>query len=200
MVVDKKGVVSKSLSLLDKQRLADERLRRLEEHTNIEGKKRKEKKLRIKVPAVFRSAAKKDPRVSVCLWLSHNKLAEFKKIVFKDGLLYVGENSYFYDERAIYSLKQGFKRLPLVVVKEDRLIPVGGVVEEYKSRVLLGGEDEDHTLEKDLHNHGQQTIIRGIEQAELDKDKKKGKGGSVILWIILGVAALYLVAKVFGVA
>lgn len=194
-------VIEKPIPVLQKVDAQEERLKKLEAHTKIDGKKKKEKKWTIKVPGRIKAGAQRKGSFAT-LWLGANKGAEFKKVVFEKGLLYVGALSYAYDEGAIYRLKQGMKTLPLIVIYEDRLIPVGGTVEKYVSHVIHGKKDENaqKDLKKTIHNLGQMTIIRGIENAEIEKDGKKKKGGGIIIWIILGVAAIYLAAKALGFA
>lgn len=183
-------------SVVDKLDTQEQRIKNLETALRVENEG-KNKKWRIKIPNKILRKLKKTQNSS-CLWLGHNSNAEFRLIEFKDGLLWQGKNSYAYERGAVYNLKQGRKRVPLVVVYEERLLPVGGKAEEYRSRLV--GDEFDHELAEALQikNIGQQTIIRAIEQAEIDKDKKKTGGLSIIWIILLVVGALYLISQIFG--
>jgi len=186
------------MSIIEQTREHDDRLKKLEETIEMKGKKKK-KGIKIKIPGFLSRAIKNDPNVSLALWLGANHEAEFKKAIYKEGLIYVGEQSYMYEEGSIYRLKIGKKRLPFLVVFEWRLMPVGGKVEEYHNRVL-NGEDAEETAKKlGVTNQAQLTIIRRLEQEEAEIGKKK-KGGfnMIVLYLVLAALVLYVIAKAFG--
>lgn len=170
----------------------EDRLKRLEEE-----KKKKElkaaKKMRVKIPRFIKKKPKDTISLGV-LVLGANRHAKFEKGTYKDGLIYVGDKAYKYEKGGVYHIKKS----PFVVLYEWRTLPVGGIAEEYKSRVLDGEDDEAVATELNITNYGQQTIVRAIEQSQVDDMKGKMKGLAPIAWLFIGVGAIYVISKLFG--
>ncbi len=184
------------MSLVEQMEKMNERLENMEE-VSIAKKKKKEKKLSIKIPNFLARRADKDPEVSLALVLGYNGRANFQECRYKDGLLYIADRQYAYEESAMYSIRHKKKTLPFVIVYEYRLTPVGGAAEKLKDRVLNGEEIEVIAKEMGIHSYGSQTIIRGIQHAEMDKDgmKKPKKTISMAIWILAIGVVLYFVTQ-----
>ena len=177
---------------------AKERLAALEQVTNVQ-KKAKDKKLQIKIPIRLLRKAKAKPEKSVGVFMYHNREAEFKEVTYRDGLLYCGEQSFTYEPGCCYQLKYKRKRIPLYVIYEWSMIPEGGKTAEYRNRLVGTEFDKDLAEKLGVKSAGQQTIIRRIEQAEVDKEGKQKKPlGGMIIWIIVIVIIIYLASKLFG--
>lgn len=177
----------------------DQRLDMLEEKEYTK-KKKKDKKMSLKIPSALIRQVNKDPNASLALILGHNRRAQFHKGTYEDGVLYVQGRPYSYEENAVYHLPYKKKMIPFVVLHEWRITPVGGDTEKYKVYLLNSKEDHDaeERIASALKNHGQMTIIRGIEQAEVNKDgKKKSPGIGIGFWIV-GIGILvYLITQFF---
>lgn len=190
-------------SVVERQEEQEKRLADLEEALRSRVKE-KDRKIRIKVPGWLLRQSKKDGSVSAALFLGANRVARWKKAVYRDGLVYVGEQSYGYEETAVFTLQQGMRKIPITVVFEWRLLPVGGRAEEVWARAREGSGLVDSKVLGEvadalgLKNLAQLSIVRRIEQAEVDKGEKK-KGGMAWIWIVLGLGVLaYIAMKFFG--
>lgn len=172
------------------------RLKKIEERLHL-NKTKKEKKWTIKIPSMIKRAALKQGHVAA-LVLRANKNAEPKKAYIRDGLIHLEGDTYAYEAAAVYHLKQGTKTIPLVVIPEWRLLPVGGKTEEYMMRVWNGEEAQKVAKELKITNEGVKTMIRAIEQAEVGKDEKKKGGISPIVWLMIGVGIIYVLSQLFG--
>ena len=154
---------------------------------------------KIKIPSgVMRKARKKN--VFAVLFLGGDKELTFTNGYYNDGLLKVDGRSYSFEAASVFTAKKG--KVPVVVLYDWRITPIGGFTESCKefegSSFLEIKEDHKFAEEKGLTNYGQQTIIRDLQQAQQD-DKKKGMGGvSGIMWLIGGVVVVYLLSQFFG--
>lgn len=181
------------MNTIDTIKEQERRLKELEEALHIQ-KEKKEKKFKFRIPIKFQRATKKNTQTAAAICIGHNRRIQWKKAVERDGLWHIGEQKYAYEESSVFFIKN----TPVIIIFEWRMIPVGGIAEEYKSRIIGGQEDQDNAALIGIKNFGEQTIIRAIEQAELDKDEKKKGGMGWIIWILLGVGAIYLLSRFFG--
>ena len=171
----------------------------------LEEQKPKEKPIKgwkIKIPSFVKRGVKKGNNKAAALFIGANRRAEWRVAVAKDGLWEImdGEKkrTFGFEEAAVFDLKQGSKSIPIIILFTWRLTPGGGMAEEYRSRLIGGEADEKIATSLGIKTFGQQTIIRGIEQAELDKDAPKKGGFGWVLWILLGLGAVYLILKYLG--
>lgn len=162
------------------------------------------KKSRIfKWPGNVKRKAKKEKKLGkhLALVLRSNREAEFVWIKGEGGIDQYGKYDFCkYDASAMYH----YKKYNFVVIPEWRLEPVGGIVEELEQKAiqegkLWGGETDIAMADlMGIGTAGQQTIIRAIEKAEVDKnDKKKGNWGWLI-WVGVAIVAGYIIAKLMG--
>lgn len=150
--------------------------------------------LKIKIPGSVKRHAKKAKQTNaIAIWHGSNKSVDFREARIKDGLIIVGDKEFAYEPEAVYY----HKKWPVVTVYEWRLLPFGGRVEEY--RRLAGDKiDQDIAKRLNIESYAQQTIIRGIERGIVQDDKVKSKGPSIIIWLLIGVGAIYVISKFFG--
>lgn len=162
----------------------------------IKRMKKKEFKLPFGIKMKTRKAVRKGKVLAI--YLRHNRNLEFRIADIFGGLIRLDKYEVnLYETDAIYT----YKKWPVVVVFEWRIMPVGGKVEQYKNRVIGGEDDKEVAKTLNITTDGQQTIIRAIEQAEKAEDANKKKGGlSPIMWLLIIGAGGYLLAKIFGVA
>lgn len=153
---------------------------------------KKKRRFRFRIPFGFRKGLAKN-KVLVC-FLRANKQVMIKEGCIDDGRLIIDDQQYAYESSTVYQ----YRKFPFIVILEWRLLPVGGRAEEYAFRRVGGDEDAALAEELGINNFGQMTIIRGIEASKVEGLKKKTGGISMILWLLLGVGALYLIAKIFG--
>lgn len=172
----------------------NERLDTVDTALHLREKKKRDPWIKIRIPrrVKVKAQSKRESNVIV-VWLGGNKRVDFKTGRIKDGLISVEGHEFGYESEAIYH----YKKWPLCVVFEWRLLPVGGRLEEY--RRLIG---DDKTVEQaktlGVNTFGQQTIIRAIQKAHLEGTGAARKGVSLILWLLIGVGAIYAVSKLFG--
>lgn len=157
-----------------------------------------------KLPFKFRSKRKYKQGKVLVVWFGSNHHMDFKWGEVNGGLVKVDDEIYkAYERGAVYF----HKKFPVIACFEWRLTPLGGSSEDvyrkdlFRSEAVGGDFDKKVAEELGLSAHAQQTIIRSIIQAELDKDdvKKKPKK-AVILFIIGGIVLVYLIAKGMGYA
>jgi RecG-like helicase len=138
------------------------------------------------------------------VFFRNNKTLEFRYAPIIGGIVHLsaetpsGQKEYkfsLYEPEAVYIFNN---KIGAIGVFEWRLTPIGGLTEEYRSRLVGDQVDQKLAEELGLNSYGQETIIRAIEQAELSKDEKK-KGSFSIIWIILGLIAVGLVLQQLGV-
>lgn len=164
----------------------------IEEEDKITNKKKKAA-FSFKIPLSIMSKTRKGGVAVLLLRNNGSMLWSYGSI--NDGLVKVELNNqtYSFDKLFYY----GKKKTPVVVILEWRLIGVGGAVEQEFFKQLGDKDFNEFEQANHLFNYGQQTIIRGIEQSQVEETKKKG-GGSLIMWILLGAAGVYLVSTFFG--
>ena len=184
----------------------------------IDEKKKKEKGWKFKIPGKVKKEVLKSNDKAAAIFVGQNRLGDWKVAEAKDGLWWIEngkyddgkprKDSYTYEEAAMFHLRiKKNKLVPFIILFSWRLTPGGGKAEEMKSKWideygdewrtrLIGGKDDEMIAElAGIKKFGQQTIIRGIEQAEIEKDmKKKGQFGWVI-WAILGIGIVFLILK-----
>jgi len=191
------------MSLVDSIEEQEKRLSALEKVLDVKNGE-KVKKVKIKIPGFLVRGVKKEDGVSVALWLGANHKAEFKKAVFRDGLIYVGDQSYGYEEGGVYQLKNGRKLMPFIVVFAWRLTMLGGSTDEAWARSrdgngLVNGEELLKVAEVlGVTNFGQLSMVRRLEQAEVDKLEKKKGNYTLLIWVVVIGIVGYLLFKMFG--
>lgn len=154
---------------------------------------------KIKIPSgILRKARKKG--VFAVVHLGGDKGLTFTNGYYNDGLLKVDGKNYSFEAASVFTAKKG--KVPVVVLYDWRITPIGGFTESCKefegSTFLDIKNDHKFAEESGLTNYGQQTIIRDLQQAQQD-DKKKGISGmSGIMWLIGGVVVVYLLSQFFG--
>lgn len=155
-------------------------------------KSKKKAGFSFKIPTSIIRKVKKKGGIAVLL-LRHNNNLCFTYGQINDGLveLEINKQKYTYD-RIFY-----YKKTPVCVILEWRFIGVGGVVEQEFFKQIGSKEFTEFEQVNHLFNAGQQTIIRAVEQSQVEEVKKKG-GGSLLLWILLGAVGVYLVSTMFG--
>lgn len=184
------------------------RMDRIEENMNIIAKQFKEestkkvRKSRFRLPMGFTAKAKrslKSGKIGVVL-LGNNKEIDFKVCPIYGGLIEYGDYKFAAHEvEAVY--RYGKKNLPMMVVLESRLSPVGGSTDKQDKDLLVGGKfDITKAKELKMESTAQETILRAIEVAELAKldDKKKKKKANWIIIIVVAGIAIYALSKLFG--
>lgn len=156
---------------------------------------------RWKLPSKFKMGAKKKIKQgkTLVLMLGANKRAELDWGLIDKGMIYFGDKCYGYEPEAVYTYENKF---PFVAVFEWRLFPVGGAVEEYRSR-NVGGVGDIQTAEGlKIYATGQQIVKRQIELAKIAKleDGKKGSPNMMmwILFAVVGIVVVYVLLKMFG--
>lgn len=155
------------------------------------------KKKEFKLPFGIRMKTKRAVKKGkfLCVYLRNNKRMEFRIVDVFGGLIKVDKYELFaYESDAVYN----YKKFPVIVIFEWRLLPVGGGIDEYLARILGGKEEQDKAKELNIKTDGQQTIIRSIEKAEKNVEDNKKKGLSMFLWIIIIGVGGYLIAKMMG--
>jgi hypothetical protein len=173
----------------------DERLKKLESGDTTGGKKWS---FKMKIPGRIASKAKRNKMKAAALWIGPNRRIEWKLANEKDGLWWIDVEkqkvSFAYEESSVFT----FNKTPIIILYSWRLLPVGGKAEEFQTRII-GGEDDQVLAEHlGIKTFGQRTIIRGIEQAELEKEQKKG-GSMTWIWIaLIAVGAIYLLSRFLG--
>lgn len=172
-------------------------------------KKKNEKPFNIRIP--FRTVkdvkkAKENNKVAA-LWVGPNKRAQWRSATYRDGLWYLddkkikttGEKKTFeYEEQAIFQIEQKKKEIPFVIFLDWRLVGVGGVAEEYEAHVINGKSTEEAARITGIHSHGRNTIVRHIEQSELDKEQTKKGGMGWLIWIVLAIGVIWVLMRMFG--
>jgi len=154
-------------------------------------------KKKFNLPFKFRKKKPFKQGKVLVVWLGYNHNVVFKWGVVRGGLIIVdGEQYRAYESGAVYFYKNKF---PVVLLFEWRLTPAGGTTEQRLVKPIGGDEDKRFADDNGLFSHAQQTIIRAIMQAEIDKDEQKKKGGKSIIWIVIGIGiALYFILKALG--
>lgn len=206
------------MNVPEKMEEHDKKIAELESYVN---EKKKQKGFKLKIPGKLWNKIKKSNDRAAALFIGPNRNAEWKLAVARDGLWWIEtdekdgkhrpiKDSYTYEEAAVFNLRQGRKMIPIIILFSWRLTPGGGKAEEIKSKWtdqnklpwqerLIGGKDDEMLADvAGLKKYGQQTIIRGIEQAELDKDQPKKGNFGWLIWVLLGVVGLFLGAKFLG--
>jgi hypothetical protein len=135
----------------------------------------------------------------LCIFLHANKNMTLKVVNIVDGLVEIdiGLKKYqfkAFEPGAVYR----YKKWPVIVAFEWRLLLAGGIAEEYMAEVIGGDDSVAAAKELDITSFGQETTIRAIEKAELEKDQPKKKGMGMWIWILVGGVALYFIAKSAG--
>lgn len=154
---------------------------------------------KVKMPRKARAAVRRGLKKNKILVQFFGSNKHFDSLVgyIDGGLIRVGDDQFEYDPTAVYFWKKG--KIPVYGVVQWRLTPVGGKADAYQGYHSVGSEEaEAYATRLNLKNYGQKTIIRGIEAEEVGADAKKKKKPKLLLWIILGVAAIYLLSKVFN--
>lgn len=189
--------MSEEQSITAKLEAQDKDLKAIKE--GLLGKQKKEKGWKIRVPWKLQKKVLKADDKALVLYIGPNKGASWKTAVARDGLWKIEEDKddkgYGYEEQAIFYLKIKKKQVPLIVLFSYRLLPVGGKAEEYRAMIVGGKAEEDAAEKLGIKKFGQQTIIRAIEQAELDKDVKKKGGMGWLIWVGVGIALIYVLSK-----
>lgn len=175
------------MNIKEKMARHEQRLKELEQT------KEKKQRLKLKIPGTFLRKAKKD-NCFVAVILGADMKIKFANAQYREGLIYINDVSYGYDAATVYQ----HKKVPVVVVYEWRLTPLGGATEEYASKILSAEQDAEVADDLGLKNYGQQTIIRAIKQSEVGMDKKKFGGISPIIWLFIIVGVIYAIQSFFS--
>jgi hypothetical protein len=163
-------------------------------NNNLESAKVEPKRKFFKIPWRVSWGAGKPGKLLV-VFLGLNRKARFLVGEIVDGLIRVDGKFYGMEEVSVYSYS---KKFSVVVIFEWRLLAAGGKAEEYRSRVI-GGEDDVKVAEATgIRSFGALTIIRAIENAELDKSEKKKGFGAWIFWIIGGIVVIFIISKLLS--
>lgn len=168
-----------------------------------EPKKKGGKNKGFRLPGKITSKAKKAMKLGnmLCIYYRVNKNIDFRIVKEIGGIIELDktlrpQEKYhinIYESNAVYR----YQKYSVISVYEWRIPPIGGVVEEYHSRLIGGEEDVDLAEALKITNYAAQGIIRGIEKAEVEKgEKKKGKISPIILLVVGGIA-LYVLLKAF---
>lgn len=206
------------MSLVEKAENHEERLKKVEEQvTPKDAKKKREGK--VSVPGNLLSWARKNPNRAVAEVVGFNKGILWKRAEVRDGNWYIDGDKYNphpYEEVSVFY----YKKSPIIIVFSWRLLTLGGRAEEFRTKIdgdgktletlkkeisqvqggsRLVGDEKDALLAEALgiKTFGEQTIIRGIEHAEIDKDKKHTGSFGWIIWVIIGLAIVYFASKFF---
>jgi len=167
----------------------------IRKHLESEEVKRVKKK-EFKLPFGIKMNAKKAIKRGkvLCVLLRSNKSLEFRIVPIFGGLVQIDNYSYnAYESDAVYV----YKRLPVIVAFEWRMLNVGGIAE--KDYCVVGGSNtEEHAKKNSLINHAQQAIIRSFEEAKTGDGKKKKKGMNPLFLIIGVVVAIAVLGGVMG--
>jgi len=192
------------MSIVDKVEENEKKIHAIEEQIN----KKKNIGWKFRIPKKLLRIVDNDSSKVIALWISPNRSAEFKTAFARSGLWYIDDktikttgqrDAYAYEEKAIFQLKIKKKRYPIIILFSWRLLPGGGDAEEYEALILGGKTSEEALKQTGIHKHGQLTIVRQIEQAELDKDGiKKKMSMSWIIWVLVIGAIIYLISRIWG--
>jgi hypothetical protein len=172
----------------------------------LEEETKKKKKKLFKLPGKVKSKSKKALKAgkTLAVILKNNKTIDFQWVENFGGLVQYGPYEFsMYEVGAVYNYNN---KLPCIVIPEWRLTPVGGMVEDAERegnivipQKLFGGE-ADILISQALKigSQAQQTTIRAIEKKEADMmGKKKGNFGW-LLWVGIGLVAVYIIGKLIG--
>lgn len=156
-------------------------------------KKVKEWKLPFGIRFKTKSAVKKGK--FLVIFIKNNKAIEFKYLNEVGGIIQIDQYKFYAFQADAIHL---YKNIPVLLVFEWRLTPVGSSIDEFRSR-LLGGEEEKELASKyNMTTEAQLAIIRAIEKAEIEKAEKKKMKFSPILLIIGAVIVLGVLAQQGG--
>ena len=151
----------------------------------------------LRFPKRYQSRRKYRKGLIPVIWLGSNHLLSFKWGEIRGGVIKIGDYEYkAKEEGAIYY----FKRKPVILAFEWRLVLVGGRADVVRSRLLGGEFDEAWAKEQGLSADAQQTIIRAIMDAEIESEsgkKKKGKLPIAFIILLAGIA-IFAIGKVAG--
>ncbi len=121
----------------------------------------------------------KKPNMVAVLFLRNNGVAEPMEVESKKGMLDIYGKTYHENTDCIWSLNKN--RIPLAIIPQWSLIPIGTKRWDDRSMLEKFAELQDHTL-------------RGIRHAELvkmgDKDAKKMTGKQIVGLVILAIIGL----------
>lgn len=154
---------------------------KLEEHVSVmpivnevEDKKKKKANL---WERIFKKHKLKKPTKVAVLYLRNNGTAEPLHLETKEGFFSINGRTYHERRDCLYRL--GKERIPLAVIREWDLIPIG-------TRKF---EDDDMRYKfSELQDH----VLKGIRHAELVKLEGRDKGSPNMKWIIGGGIALLI--------
>ena len=176
-----------------------------EEEQALVDKKKKKFKL-FKFPRKAKSGAKKqlkDGKFLIC-YLKNNKDVDFFWAESVMGLIDVDPKYqglrikpyHGFEPGAVYNYKYKY---PVLVVPEWRLLPIGGVVEDYEQQVLFGGDrDKENAKLLNIMSAAEITLANMMEKKELDANAKKKGNWGWLLWVGVALVGAYILVKVFG--
>jgi hypothetical protein len=170
-----------------------------------DGDKKQKKKLFKKFGKAKRQAKKslKEGKVLVC-YLKNNRDVEFFWSEIVMGLIDVDpiykpvrmKPYHGFESGAVYNFKHKY---PVVVIPEWRLLPVGGVVEDLERAILFGGDkDKVKALELKIGSTAEVVLANMMEKKELDASAKKKGNWGWLIWVVVGLVALYVIGKLMG--
>lgn len=184
----------------------NKKLDKIDAKLNEEEVKKKEKKKLFKGWGKAKRSAKKSikqGKILIC-YLKNNRDIDFFWAEQTMGLIDVDPNYqgirvkpyHGFEPGAVYSFKN---KWPVIVVPEWRLLPVGGVVEDTEKAILFGGDvDKVRAGELNILSMSEITLANMMEKKEIDASAKKKGNWGWLLWVGIGIVALYLIARVMG--
>jgi hypothetical protein len=195
------------MSLTDDIKDIKEKLERDEKEKQLllEAEQGKKKTKKFRWPKSASKGAKKNIKAgkTLALILRKNRTADFKWIENFGGLAQYGQYGFSeYEMSAVYNTG----KYPLIVIPEWRLNPAGGKIEQaeqdgfIKIDIKLFGGISDILISNtlDVGDQAQQTMIRVMEKVESDMSAKKKGNFGWLLWVGIGLVAIYIIGKLIG--
>ncbi len=160
-----------------KEGITPSEISQLTEEENAKDKKKgKDKKPKSLFERWFNIKKLSKPKMVAVIYLRNNGKAEIMEIKSKRGFFNIEGKAYHENRDCVYAV--GKERIPLAMIPEWSLIPIGTKKWVDKSMLEKFAECQDH-------------LLRGIRHAELvrmgDKDKSDMDMKKIILWGILGI-------------
>ncbi len=157
-----------------------------EQELEVKKPEKKDKKKKGLIERLFNKNRLKKPSMVAVIYLRDNGIAEAMEIETKRGFFNIGERTYHEDRDCIYTISK--ERLPLAIIREKDLIPLGTRRWEDQDLISKLSELQDH-------------VLRGIRHAELVK-MGGGEGlklnKKAIVGAIIGVIILIAILMNFG--
>lgn len=162
-----------------------------------------EKEKKFKFPFQFNMRLKKSVKQGkfLTILMRHNKTVDFKFCSLVAGCLDVEGIGVLsvYESDAVYR----YKNFPVIVILENRVLPVGGVVEKLDKglvdELLIGGNRSRELSEKlGLYDLKSELAITKFELKEANLlSGVKGKV-NYLVWLLIAGAIIYVVASMGG--